>query len=67
MKGKSPVWMILCCVVPLGLAVGLYYAGWISESWMFILIMLLCPLFHFLVMKGHGHEGETRQGPIHKE
>ncbi|MFQ5911771.1 MAG: DUF2933 domain-containing protein [Nitrospinota bacterium] len=55
MKEKPPLWMILCCAAPVGLGLGLYFAGWISGLWVFLLIMLACPVLHLLMMRGHGH------------
>lgn len=46
--------MILCCVVPIVLAIG--FLGLFKSSgslaWLFI---LLCPLMHIFMMKGHKH------------
>ncbi|MFC1822331.1 DUF2933 domain-containing protein [Thermodesulfobacteriota bacterium] len=44
--------MILCCAIPLGLIGILSFTGALG-SWGFYGLMLLCPILHFLMMRGH--------------
>lgn len=51
----NPVLMILACVAPIIIIIGvssLFKVGNTSWVWLFI---LLCPLAHFFMMKGHKH------------
>jgi len=45
--------MILCCAVPLGLIFGLSISGNLG-SWGYYALLLLCPLMHVFMMRGHG-------------
>ena len=45
--------MVLCCAIPLAL-LGVFYALGYS-SYAVWLVILLCPLLHFMMMRGHGH------------
>ena len=51
--------MVLCCAIPLGLIFALPYLGVSlpSSSWI-LLVLLICPLVHFFMMRGHhgGHD-----------
>jgi O-antigen ligase len=44
--------MILCCAVPLTLIIILSLTGTLG-SWGFFALMLLCPIMHVLMMRGH--------------
>ena len=46
--------MILCCAVPLGLIMILSVSGRLG-SWGYYALILLCPLMHVFMMRGHGH------------
>jgi len=49
--------MMAACMVPLILIGGMWMLG-VGGSWLTYAILLLCPLSHVLMMKGHGaHEG----------
>lgn len=48
--------MIVCCAVPLALILALPYLGVsLSSSGWLLLVLLLCPLLHLFLMRGHGH------------
>jgi len=49
--------MILCCLIPIVLIIGFFslFKG-NSDCWIW-LIILLCPLMHFWLMRGHGEKG----------
>jgi len=53
MKQKHLLLMALCCLAPLALIIGFsaFFRGG-SSSWVW-LIILLCPVLHFWMMKGH--------------
>ena len=44
--------MILCCAIPLALIVILSMTGTLG-SWGFYALMLLCPVLHIVMMRGH--------------
>lgn len=50
--------MILCCAIPLGLLVVLSYADSLG-SWGYYGLLLLCPLMHVVMMRGHGHHSAS--------
>lgn len=41
--------MALCCVVPIVAIVALFYAN-VDSTYLYFLLILLCPLMHFLLM-----------------
>lgn len=45
--------MVLCCAIPVVLVIG-FALFKSSESWAWLFI-LLCPLMHIFMMKGHKH------------
>ncbi len=45
--------MILCCAIPFALIVILSITGSLG-SWGFYAIILLCPVLHIVMMRGHG-------------
>lgn len=48
--------MIICCLVPLVLIIGLLsFFKERADSWIW-LIFLLCPLMHIFMMRGHKHD-----------
>jgi len=53
--------MALCCLAPIVLIIGVlaFFKG--SSYWIW-LIILLCPVLHFLIMRGH-KENEVYQCP----
>ena len=61
MKQKHLLLMALCCLAPLALIIGFsaFFRG--SSSWVW-LIILLCPVLHILMMRGH-QENEAYKCP----
>lgn len=62
--------MIICCLIPVVLIVGLLSLFKGSGNYLFWVMILLCPLLHILMMRGHnkhdGHNGkEKKEGPEH--
>lgn len=43
--------MILCCAVPLAIVFGAVYWFGAPRSYLYWLVLLLCPLMHFFMMK----------------
>ena len=52
--------MLICCLVPILLILALVKFG-ISSRTLFLLLILLCPLGHFFMMRG-GHKGHKQEG-----
>lgn len=48
--------VVLCCVVPIVLIVGFLALFKGSSDYWIWLIILLCPLIHLFMIKGHKHE-----------
>ena len=54
MGGKHMLMMVLCCAIPLVAVAALLYLG-LGGKYLIYVIMLLCPLLHFVMMRGmHG-------------
>lgn len=51
--------VVLCCVVPIVLIVGFLALFKGSSDYWIWLIILLCPLIHLFMMRGHKHEDNT--------
>jgi ABC-type transport system involved in cytochrome bd biosynthesis fused ATPase/permease subunit len=49
--------MLLCCLLPL-VAIGALWVFGIQSSWLVLGAMLLCPLSHLLMMRGHNKENK---------
>lgn len=66
MKTKHMLLMILCCAIPLALIFALPRLNVSLGSLGFFLILLLCPLMHFLLMRGahSSHAGHHSDGGI---
>lgn len=66
MKTKHMLLMILCCAIPLALIFVLPRLNVSIGGLGFFLIVLLCPLMHFLLMRGvHGnHAGHRSDAEI---
>ena len=57
LKHNHTLMMILCCGIPLLiLLVAVYYFG-LSKSYLFWVILILCPLSHYFMMK-HMHDNK---------
>jgi len=41
--------MALCCIIPIVAIVALFYAN-VDSTYLYFLLVLLCPLMHFLLM-----------------
>ncbi|MBW1773922.1 MAG: DUF2933 domain-containing protein [Deltaproteobacteria bacterium] len=56
--------MILCCAIPLGLIMILSVSGRLG-SWGYYAMILLCPLMHVFMMRGHAssHDDERKLLP----
>ncbi len=61
-KQNHLLMMVVCCVVPIVLVIGLFSLFKVGNYWIW-LIILLCPLMHFFMMKGHGHKKELYKCP----
>ncbi len=51
--------MLLCCLVPLVILAVLWAIG-VSENYLILGVVLLCPLLHLVMMRGRhasGHDG----------
>ena len=46
--------MLACCLIPL-FFVGVLYLSGFSGDYTFYVILLMCPLMHFFMMKDHKH------------
>ncbi len=54
---KHVLMMVLCCLIPLGLAYGLKAFGFGTVAG--YLMLLLCPLMHFFMMRDM-HKGQNK-------
>lgn len=52
--------MILCCAIPIILFIVAIYIFGLSKSYLFLLILLLCPVLHYFIMKDL-HKKHTRR------
>lgn len=48
--------MVIGCLAIVGVVIWQYGLAGLSDNW-FYLILLACPLMHFFMHRGHGHEG----------
>lgn len=64
--GKHMILMLLCCLIPIGLMVGIRYLniGGKGLGKFSSLFLLLCPLMHLFMMKGMMGHGK---GSCHEE
>jgi hypothetical protein len=61
--GNRHVWiMLLCCLIPIAALGAIFLLGIPTNSALFFGLVLLCPLFHLLMMgyggRAHGHESD---------
>ncbi|MFH1646921.1 MAG: DUF2933 domain-containing protein [Chloroflexota bacterium] len=54
---KHSLIMLLCCLVPLAIIAVLWAAG-VSGRYLFLGVLLLCPLLHIVMMRGMHGGGE---------
>ena len=65
LKKNHALMMVVCCLVPIAVVyAGVTYLGW-SRNILLWGMLLLCPLSHILLMRGHGghdngHEGHEK-------
>ena len=50
MPKKHLLVMLLCCLIPIGVVLGLRAFGVALNTTLFVAVMLLCPLLHILMM-----------------
>ena len=63
MTKKHLVLMLLCCLIPIGVAAGLLAFGVTLNSSILIAMILLCPLLHVLMMGSmHGDHSADADG-----
>lgn len=58
---KHMVMMMVCCLAPLGLVLLLKQSGY--EGSANYLVLLMCPLMHFLMMRSMGKKAEDEKQP----
>lgn len=58
---KHMVMMMVCCLAPLGLVLLLKQSGY--EGSANYLVLLMCPLMHFFMMKSMGKKTEVEKQP----
>jgi FtsH-binding integral membrane protein len=54
---KHMLLMMVCCLAPLGLVLLLQRSGNVGVA--SYLVLLLCPLMHFFMMRGMGHKSQS--------
>ncbi|OHA07251.1 MAG: hypothetical protein A2934_03065 [Candidatus Sungbacteria bacterium RIFCSPLOWO2_01_FULL_47_10] len=57
---KKGFWRVLCCVAPAVVGIGFLALFWKGGSFRIWLFILLCPVLHFLLTRGHRH-GENHK------
>lgn len=58
--------MAICCLVPIALLVGILSFFKASNDYWAWLIILLCPLMHIWMMKGHKHSEAGEEEGLYK-
>jgi hypothetical protein len=58
---KHMVMMMVCCLAPLGLVLLLKQSGY--EGLVNYLVLLMCPLMHFFMMKSMSKKAEDEKQP----
>lgn len=66
MHNHSSIWMILVCVLPMGLIFILPALG-VEIGAFWLLLPLLCAASHFLMMRGHHHGDHGQPHDPHDE
>ena len=54
--------MIICCIVPLALVFMLVYLFGFSRSYLFWVVLLLCPVMHYFMMKDMHNNKKKKKG-----
>lgn len=64
LKKNHGLIMLVCCIVPLALVFAAVYFFGLSKSYLYWLVLLLCPITHYFMMKGmhKGHAGKKEKG-----
>lgn len=60
MAGKHTLIMLLCCVIPLAAIFAVSVLGISLDSIGILAMVVLCPLLHILMMRGHNHGGQQQ-------
>lgn len=66
-KNNHGLMMLVCCVAPLALMSAAVYFFGLGKSYLYWLVVLLCPITHFLMMKDmhKEHAGKKEKGGCH--
>ncbi len=61
-KHNHGLMMIICCLVPLALLFAAVKYFGLSRSYLFLFILLLCPVMHYFIMKDmHKKSSEKKE------
>jgi len=52
--------IVLCCIVPIVVIIGFLSLFKNGGNWLWLLI-LLCPILHFWLMRDHKHDGNNKK------
>lgn len=61
-KHNHSIMMMVCCVMPLVLLIIAINFFGLSKSYLYWLIILLCPIMHFFMMKGMHKKHSIKEG-----
>ena len=53
---KHGLIMVLCCLIPLAI-IGVLWAAGVSSGYLFLGVVLLCPVLHIVMMLGMKKQG----------
>jgi len=56
--------MILCCVLPIAILLGLVYFLGLSRNYLYWGVLLICPATHYFMMK-EMHKDKKKKGGCH--
>ncbi len=57
--------MVLCCAIPIIIFIIAVYVYGVSKTYLYWLILLLCPLSHYFMMKGMHNKKNKKGGDCH--
>ena len=63
-KRNHAVMMLVCCIVPLALVFALVYFFGLSKSYLYWVVLLLCPIMHYFMMR-QVHDKKSKKGGCH--